>query len=311
VLALVVGIIIMAGAGQARAASWPPTDLELSDLGSYEIYSMQARGKDAKPVKKRFLPETPRQALNADGLVGLFIAETADRLEPKRLFTGSRFEYVEFNSRYGVAYRGNEKGNAQTLSSTLNWIGEWAEWAVTVPAHSYSITAPRAYSKLPQDEVGLGNIRLAWKATYLPDRSYYRFGYGAVAQATTGNYTSMWPVSKQNDELKLFGCVTTQETEWTTGNLELGAILNSAGEDHRFIYRFGLGYEASRHATLIGELVGEIQGGDDRDTMDLLGGIRLSPTPTSVLEFSFTKNLRTYREFGWDDRLQTGFTIRW
>ena len=117
--------------------------------------------------------------------------------------------------------------------------------------------------------------------------------------------------SRREDELKLYGCVTTRETDWAVANLELGAIVNSGNHDDRFIFGLSMSYEASRHATLIGELVGEIQGGNDQDTMDLIAGIRLAPTRQSVLEFAYTKNLRTFREYGFDDRLQIGTTIRW
>ncbi|MBI3039491.1 hypothetical protein HYY75_10700 [bacterium] len=191
-------------------------------------------------------------------------------------------------------------------------MGRWAEWAISVPMHSYSLSAPRTYGTLSQSNTGLGDLKISWKATYLPDRSYYRFAYGFVAFAATGNPNAMKPAGPKNqDELKLFGCVTTKETDYAVANLNLGAIVNSEGRENRFIYKLGLSYEASRHASLIGEFAGEVQGDKDHDSLDMITGIRLSPTPYSVLEMSYTKNLRTYREYGWDDRWEFGTTIRW
>ncbi|HNW35132.1 MAG TPA: hypothetical protein PKM25_09395, partial [Candidatus Ozemobacteraceae bacterium] len=193
-----------------------------------------------------------------------------------------------------------------------NWLGDWAEWSVMVPMQRYELSAPRTLNRPSEDGEGIGDIKLGWKATYLPDKSYYRFAYGAVVEATTGNTDAMRPAgSKHADELKLFGCVTTKETDFATANLELGAILDSQSNDNRFIYRAGLSYEATPHASLIGEFAGEVQSGQDKDTLDMIMGIRLAPSPKGVLELAYTKNLRTYREFGWDDRLQIGATIRW
>ncbi|MBF0407208.1 MAG: hypothetical protein HQM10_07635 [Candidatus Riflebacteria bacterium] len=281
-----------------------------TDFDGYEIFTLGTADRP-KGETSRLLPETPRQALNEDGLVGLFVSETADRVRPKRMFSGVRFNYVDITSKRGRAFYSGEEGTINNLLLSLNFIGEWAEWAVTVPVHSFSLAAPRQYGRTADDNEGLGNMKLAWKATYLPDKSYYRFAYGAVIEATTGDPDTMWPTSKRDDELKLFGCVTTKETDYAVGNLELGAVLDSKGENERFIYRLGLAYQATEHGTLIGELAGEVQGGDDKDSMDIIAGIRLAPSANSVIEFQYTKNLRTYREFGWDQRLGAGLTVRW
>ncbi|MBF0502407.1 MAG: hypothetical protein HQM09_19870 [Candidatus Riflebacteria bacterium] len=301
---LLVLVLIVAGGNAVWAEQ-----VNLPGMGDYEIYTLGKADKAQNPSK--LWPETPRQGLNEDGLVGLFVAETADKLKPRRMFAGAQFYYSDLTSRRGTTYHSGETGSLQTLKLSVDYLGDWAEWSVSVPVHSYSLSAPRTYSKLPQDSTGLGNLKLAWKATYLPDRSYYRFAYGTVIETVTGDPKTMWPASKPNDELKIFGCVTTKETDFATGNLELGAIIDSGGNNNRFLYRLGLSYEATKHATFIGELAGEVQGGNDKDTLDLVTGIRLSPSGASILELQYTKNLRTYREFGWDDRLSAGFTIRW
>jgi hypothetical protein len=155
-------------------------------------------------------------------------------------------------------------------------------------------------------------MRIGWKATYLPDKSYYRFAYGAMATVTTGNPEKMLPAgSKNSDELKLFGCITTKETDRATANLELGGVIDSESEDDRFLYRGGLSYEATDHVSLIGELAGEIVGGDDKDSLDMVLGMRFAISETWNLEFAYYKNLRTYREYGWDDQFQAGYTIQW
>ncbi len=303
-------LLLLLPLAMPRTAAGKVQVLKLPENADYEIYSVA----DDKAGRKGrvFLNETPRNALNEDGLCGYFVSETADRLKPKRMFFGGHLEFYELSSRRGYAYKADDKGSVNTLAFKLNYIGEWAEWAVTLPIHRWELTAPRTYNTLSTSNQGIGNAKLGWKATYLPDRSYYRFAYGAVAYVTTGNPDTMLPANaKKEDELKIFGCVTTQETDNAVGNLELGTILNSESRDNRFIYRLAMSYEASIHATLIGELAGEVQGGDDRDSLDLIGGVRLSPTPFSVLELAIAKNLRTYREYGWDARIQVGYTIRW
>jgi hypothetical protein len=287
--------------------------VRLYDGQSFEVFSMPgAEGKAGTRATRPLLRETPRCALNRDGLVGFFVSETADKLEPGRMFAGARFEYHELTSRRGVAYRGEDKGSVSSLLLSFNYLGEWAEWAVTIPTHRWDLAAPRTYGTPADENAGVGNLRLGWKATYLPDRSYYRFAYGATAYVTTGNPERMLPAgSRREDELKLYGVVTTRETDWTVANLQLGAILNSENVDDRFFYALAMSYEATEHATLIGELTGEVQAGDDKDTMDLVLGLRLAPTRHAVVELAWTKNLRTYRPYGFDDQIQTGVTIRW
>lgn len=296
-------ILVIPSVCSARTSDFP-------EIGDYEVFSMA--GADEKIVRKKLLKESPRNALNEDGLVGFFVGETADRLKSQRMFGGARVSYRKLNSKYGETFRGADTGDITSLVMSANYIGEWAEWSVTVPWHDVNLAAPRTFNKGALEDQGLGDLRFGWKATYLPDKSYYRWAYGSVITASTGDPARVGPAGPRNqDELKLFGCVTTKEADWAVGNAEIGVVLNSSSSKNRFIYRTGFSYEANKHASLIGELVGEIEGGDDRDTMDIIWGIRLSPTPTSVLEFSYTRNLRTYREYGWDERWEAGTTIRW
>lgn len=289
--------------------------LNLPGYGDYEIYSTGGGATAAAPQTlqgSKLLRESPRHAMNEDGMIGFFVSETADRLEPKRLFTSFRYDYRELTSRYGKAFLHPDTGSIGTLQLAANWLGDWAEWTVMVPMQKYDLSAPRTFNKAAEEGEGIGDIKLGWKATYLPDKSYYRFAYGAVVEASTGDTDAMRPAgSEHSDEIKLFGCVTTKETDSATANLELGAIVDSQNIDTRFIYRIGMSYEPTAHAALIGEFAGEVQGGQDKDTLDMIMGIRLAPSPKGVLELAYSKNLRTYREFGWDDRLQIGATIRW
>ncbi len=284
---------------------------ELPEFGDYEVFSMPGEKTKLSPQKGLF-KETPRNAISEDGLCGFFVSETAERLAGKRMFSGIKYYFNDLTNKRNEAYRAGEDGSVSTIALSAVYIGDWAEWSVVVPIHMVSVAAPRLYKNPSLTDQGIGDLKLGWKATYLRDRSYYRGAYGAVAYASTGDPENTGPAGpRRQDELKLFGCVTTKETDNAVGNFEIGTILNSVGEHNRFIYRFGLSYEATAHASLIGELSGEIEGGDDRDNLDMVTGIRLSPTPTSVFEFSYTKNLRTFREYGWDDRLQAGATIRW
>ncbi len=283
------------------------------NLGDFEIYSMgdQSKAPPKVEVESRF-KLTPKNALNGDGLGGFFVSETADKLLPDQLIFATRYKYHKITANRGTALHSTEDGSVSTFEGTLNWVGKWAEWAVTIPIHDWNLNAPKTFGGYPSDNTGLGNMRLGWKATYLPDKSYYRFAYGAVMTVTTGNPDRMLPAgSKKSDEMKLFGCVTTKETDRATANLELGGVIDSESEDDRFLYRFALSYEATEHASLIGEFAGEVLGGDDKDTMDLIVGIRLAPTRNFTLEIAYYKNLRTYREYGWDDQLQLGTTIKW
>jgi hypothetical protein len=278
----------------------------------YEIYSIG----DYKPVpmkkQSNLLRSSPRNGLNDDGMGGFFVSNTADQFDPQQMVLGMRYKYHKLTANRQTAFHANESGSVSTLETSVNWIGRWAEWAVTVPLHDWDLSAPRTFGGYASSNSGLGNMKLGWKATYLPDKSYYRFAYGAMMTITTGNPDRMLPAgSKNSDELKLFGCVTTRETDRATGNLELGTIIDSEGEDDRFLYRFGLSYEATEHASVIGELAGEVAGGDDKDTLDLVMGIRFGATSTFTLELVYYKNLRTYRTYGWDDQLQVGYTLKW
>jgi len=282
-------------------------------FGDYEVYSIGTPPKEAEKAKKdTIFSLTPKNSFNADGLGGFFVANTADRFKSGQLILTSRYRFHELNSRRGTSYYQTEDGHVSTYETSLTWIGDWAEWGFTVPIHDWSLSAPRTYSTRSNSETGLGNMKIGWKATYLPDKSYYRFAYGAMATVTTGNPDHMLPAgSKSNDELKLFGCVTTKETDRATANLELGAVIDSETEDDCFLYRGGISYEATKHVSLIGELAGEILGGDDKDTLDMVLGVRLGINETWNLEFAWHKNLRTYREYGWDDQLQAGYSLRW
>ena len=280
-------------------------------FSDYEIYSLG--DYNPKPVKKEsLLKPSPRNALNSEGLGGFFVGTTADRFDSDQIILSSRYKYHKLTSSLGTSFHSTEKGSVTTFESSVNWVGKWAEWSATVPIHDWNLSAPRTFGGYAENNTGLGNMKLGWKATYLPDRSYYRFAYGAVTTVTTGNPDKMLPAgSKNSDELKLFGCVTTRETDRATGNLELGTVIDSEGEDDRFIYRFGLSYEATEHVSVIGELAGEIQGGDDKDSLDMIIGLRVAPNSTFTLEFVWYRNLRTYRLYGWDDQLQAGYTLRW
>ncbi|MDN5278617.1 MAG: hypothetical protein PWR01_2582 [Clostridiales bacterium] len=284
-----------------------------ASLSDYEIYSIGTPPVEKKAqAEKSIFTLTPRNSLNNDGLGGFFVSNTADKLKPGQMIFNSRYKFHKLTSRKGTSFYSTENGEVSTLEASVNWVGDWAEWAFTIPVHDWSLSAPRTYGTYSSSDTGLGNMRIGWKATYMPDKSYYRFAYGAMATITTGNPDRMLPAgSKNTDELKLFGCVTTKETDRATANLELGAIIDSETEDDRFLYRGAMSYEATEHVSLIGELVGEIQGGDDKDTLDLVLGMRLGINETWNLEFAYYKNLRTYREYGWDDQFQAGYSLRW
>lgn len=282
------------------------------DPAGYEIYSMADYSPPVVTRARTLLKPSPRNAINSEGMGGFFVSNTADLFEPEQIILSSRYKYHELTSSRGISMHSNESGSVSTFESSLTWIGKWAEWAVTVPIHDWDLNATRTFGGYARSNTGIGNMRLGWKATYLPDKSYYRFAYGAMMAITTGNPANMLPAgSKNSDELKLFGCVTTSETDRATANLELGAIIDSESDDDRFLYRMGMSYEALTHVSLIGELVGEVLGGDDKDTMDLVMGFRVQPTSTWTLEFVYYKNLRTYRDYGWDEQLQAGYTLRW
>lgn len=282
-----------------------------SGFSDYEIYSLGS--SEVQPVKPRSVLRTsPRNAINGDGLGGFFVANTADKFAPDQIILSSRYRYHKLTSTQGTSFHSTESGSVSTFETSVNWVGKWAEWAVTVPLHDWELTAPRTFGGYASSNSGLGNMKLGWKATYLRDHSYYRFAYGAVTTITTGNPDRMLPAgSKNSDEMKLFGCVTTNETDRASGNLELGAIIDSEGEDDRFLYRMGLSYEATPHVSLIGEIAGEVLGGDDKDTLDMVVGVRLAGTEAFTLELAYYRNLRTFRVYGWDDQLQAGYTLKW
>lgn len=282
-------------------------------MGDYEIYSMGTMPEKASAKeKKSAFSLSPRNSINSDGLGGFFVANTADKLKSGQLILSSRYKFHNITSNRGSSFYSTEDGHVSTFETTVNWVGDWAEWGFTIPAHDWSLNAPRTFGGYAGSESGLGNMKIGMKATYLPDKSYYRFAYGAMATVTTGNPDHMLPAgSKNSDELKFFGCVTTKETDRATANLELGAVIDSETEDDRFLYRGGMSYEATKHVSLIGELVGEVLGGDDKDTLDMVIGVRLGINETWNLEFAYHKNLRTYREYGWNDQLQAGYTLTW
>lgn len=285
---------------------------EAYDPAGYEIYSVADYTPPTVTRDRTVLKPSPRNAINSDGMGGFFVGNTADLFDPEQLILSSRYKYHQLTSSRGMGLHSSEEGSVSTFESSLTWVGKWAEWAVTVPLHDWDLSAPRTFGGYADSNTGIGNMRLGWKATYLPDKSYYRFAYGAVMGITTGNPAKMLPAgSKNSDELKLFGCVTTSETDRATANLELGTVIDSESDDDRFIYRLGMSYEATEHVSLIGEVAGDVLGGDDKDTMDLVMGIRVQPTTTWTLEFVYYKNLRTYRDYGWDEQLQAGYTLRW
>lgn len=282
-----------------------------SGFSDYEIYSLG----DYKPSPvgpKSVLKPSPRNALNSDGMGGFFVGNSADKFTPDQMILSSRYKFHNLTSSKGTTFHSTESGEVSSLETSVNWVGKWAEWSVTVPIHDWDLNAPRTFGGYSSSNTGLGNMKLGWKATYLRDHSYYRVAYGALTTVTTGSPDKMLPAgSKSSDELKLYGCVTTNETDRATANLELGFVIDSENEDDRFLYRMGLSYEATKHASLIGEIVGEVQGGDDKDNLDLVLGIRLAANDTFTVEFAYYQNLRSYRTYGWDDQLQAGYTLRW
>lgn len=306
-IALLVLLLVVANRCGAQGATG-----YIPDFGNYEIYSTGASAPPPRIEKESIFSLTPKNALNLNGLGGLIVANTADRLEKRSLIVSSRYRYHKLTSTKGTSFYNSESGSVGTFETSLNWIGDFAEWAITVPMHSWSLDAPRTLKQYSSEDLGLGNLKFGLKATYLPDKSYYRFAYGAIATVNTGHPEKMVPAGARNsDELTLFGCVTTKETDRATANIDLGATIDSEGREDRFHYRLGLTYEATEHVSLIGELAGEVQGGNDKDTLDMIMGIRFAATRTFILEFAYHKNMRTYREYGWDDQLQAGVTLNW
>ncbi|HQG30182.1 MAG TPA: hypothetical protein PLY73_16640, partial [Candidatus Ozemobacteraceae bacterium] len=101
----VIIIVLLIQLAQVFPVSAELQVLSLPGYGDYEIYSTggSAAGASQPSQGSKLLRESPRHALNEDGMVGFFVSETADRLEPKRLFTSFRYDYRELTSRYGKA----------------------------------------------------------------------------------------------------------------------------------------------------------------------------------------------------------------
>lgn len=289
---------------------------QTADLNDYEIYTLPQTNPNPykyygmKPEEKLF-KLTPRNSINSSGLAGLFVAETAEKLTAKQMVLSSRYKYRKLSSTKGQAFYTTEDGDVSSFETSLTWIGKWAEWSVTVPIQEWSLSAPRTFNRRAETNNGLGNINLGFKYTDLPDHSYYRFAFGISCTCDTGNSNDMAPAGS-NDETstKIFGCVTTKETDRATANLELGALINKENEDW-FLYNFGITYDITEKVSFIGEIVGEVAGGDDKDNMDMVCGLRLSPVKDFTIEMAYYRNLRTYREYGWDNQFQIGAAKQW
>ncbi|MBP5467964.1 MAG: transporter [Candidatus Riflebacteria bacterium] len=289
---------------------------ESADFNEYEIYSTAKTNPNpytyygTKP-KETLFKLTPRNSINSSGLGGLFVAETAEKLTAQQMVLSSRYKYRKLSSTKGQAFYTTEDGDVASFETSLTWIGRWAEWSVTVPIQEWSLSAPRTFHRRAQTNNGLGNIAFGFKYTDLKDHSYYRFALGACCTCDTGNSNDMAPAGS-NDETstKIYGCVTTKETDRATANLELGALINKEDEDW-FIYNFGITYDVTPKVSFIGEIVGEVAGGDDKDNMDMVLGFRFAPVKDFTFEVAYYRNLRTYREYGWDNQFQIGASKQW
>ncbi len=287
-----------------------------ADFNEYEIYSTARTNPNPytygglEPEKSLF-KLTPRNSINSSGLGGLFVAETAEKLTAKQMVISSKYKYHKLSSTKGQAFFTTEEGDVSSFETSLTWIGKWAEWSVTVPIQEWSLSAPRTFGKRADENNGLGNINLGFKYTDLKDHSYYRFAFGISCSCDTGNSNDMTPAGS-NDETttKIFGCVTTKETDKATANLELGALINKEDEDW-FLYNFGITYELTDKVSFISELAGEVAGGDDKDNLDMVLGFRLSPVKDFTFEMAYYRNLRTYRQYGWDNQFQIGASKKW
>ncbi len=287
-----------------------------ADYNEYEIYTTAKTNPNPyafygiEPEPKLF-KLSPRNSINSSGLGGLFVAETADKLKDHQMAISSRYKYRKLTSTKGQAFFKTEDGDVASFETSITWIGKWAEWSITVPIQEWSLSAPRTFGNRGEKNNGLGNINLGFKYTDLKDHSYYRFALGVTCTCDTGNSNNMAPAGSSDEtSTKIFGCVTTKETDRATGNLELGALLNKEGEDW-FLYNFGLTYEITDKVSFIGEIVGEVAGGDDKDNMDMVIGLRLAPTKDFTVEAAYYRNLRTYREYGWDNQFQIGCSKQW
>lgn len=308
ILIACIGALMFAAPNSAKA--------QYADFSDYEIYStVQTNPYLVKQRNVTFdnglFKRSPRTGMNCDGQGGLFVAETAEKLRKNQFILSSRYRYHKLTSTKGQAFYNTEDGNASSLDTSVTYIGDWADWSVNIPVQSWELSAPRTMGGYSDSDNGLGNMSFGFKYTGLEDHSYYRFALGAVVNVNTGDSERMKPSSfNYGHQSKIFGCVTTKETDKATGNLELGAIFKKEGEDW-FFYNFGLTYEITKQASFIGEVVGEVAGGDDKDNLDLVVGIRLAPTETFGVEFAYYRNLRTYREYGWDHQFQVGGILQW
>lgn len=298
----------------ALLATATGSNAQYLDYNDYEIYSQAQTNPYAYskigPEKKLF-KLTPRNAINSSGLGGLFVAETAERLTANQAILSSRFKYHEITSTKGQAFYSSEEGSASSFETSLTWMGKWAEWSLTIPIQKWDLSAPHTFGTRADSNNGLGNLSVGFKYTDLPDHSYYRFAWGAVCSCNTRNSNDMTPAgSRDETSTKIFGCVTTKETDRATANLELGAFLNKEDDDW-LIYNFGLTYEVTDVVSFIGELAGEVAGGDDRDNLDMVVGVRVAPSKDFTAEFAYYRNLRTYRQYGWDNQFQIGGTLKW
>ncbi len=309
---LFVGAVVPVAAASPGTGSSVPNTLALPNLDDFVVFSTPGNPIVVATAGSQLWPERPRHALNDDGQIGFFSAATADRIAWGRILVGLRYKFRTLGSRFGAAFANGDEGFVHTYQVGVNYLGQWAEWSALLPVHEYALSAPRTYGTPSHSETGLGDMKLGLKFTYLPDKSYYRWAYGAVVSATTGNADKMRPAGPKDDgELKLFGAVTTRETDNATLNVELGAVLTAKGDANRALYRFGLAYEAGQYTSLIGEFAGEVLTGDDKDSLDMVIGMRVTPSSTFVMELSYTKMLRTYREYGYDDEWSFGVTERW
>lgn len=252
-----------------------------------------------------------RTAINSNGLSGYFVANTAEKLAEKQFILSSRYKFHKITSIKGQGLFSTEEGEVSSFDTSVTYVGKNSEISATIPVQSWQLSAPRTTGLMADDDSGLGNITFAYKYTGLEDHSYYRFALGVAATAKTGNSERM-TVSGSGKETptKLFGCVTTKETDRATGNLELGAIINKEDEDW-FIYSLGFSYELTDHASFIGEIAGEVAGSEEKDNMDMVMGVRIAPTQNINFEFAYYRNLRTYRAYGWDNQFQIGATLQW
>ena len=307
-LFLALSLVLLASASELPAM--------YDDYNDYEIYSTAKTNPNPNNYygiekEKSLFKLTPRNSINSSGLGGLFVAETAEKLTAQQMVLSMRYKYHELSSTKGQAFYTSEEGDVSSVETSITWIGKWAEWSITVPIQNWSLSAPRTFRQRADSNNGLGNIRLGFKYTDMEDHSYYRFALGLACTCDTGNSNNMAPAgSKDETTTKIFGCVTTKETDKATANLELGALLNKEDEDW-FLYNFGVTYEVTDRVSFIWELVGEVAGGDDKDNMDMVFGFRLAPVKDFTFEAAYYRNLRTYREYGWDNQFQMGISKQW